>query len=201
MREQLEVASGAERRVEANRGTLDREKLRLYRGAGINRLSLGLQSASNRELRVLGRIHTYEDFLESCRNAREEGFANINVDLISAVPGQTYEDWIRKLRTVAELGPEHISAYSLIIEPGTPFAQMELDLPDEDTEYRMYEDTAAVLREYGYRQYEISNYAREGFTCRHNTGYWQRTEYLGIGLGAASLLEGRRFHTTVDMTE
>lgn len=201
LKEQFDFVSDAEITVEANPGTLDREKLRLYRGAGINRLSLGLQSASNRELRVLGRIHTYEDFLESCRNAREEGFTNINVDLISAVPGQTYEDWIRNLRTVAELGPEHISAYSLIVEPGTLFAQMELDLPDEDTEYRMYEDTAAVLREYGYRQYEISNYAREGFACRHNTGYWKRTEYLGIGLGAASLFEGRRFHNTVDMKE
>lgn len=201
LREHFLFAPDAEITVEANPGTLDREKLRLYGRSGINRLSLGLQSASDRELRVLGRIHTYGDFLESYRNAREEGFANINVDLISAVPGQTYEDWIRNLRTVAELGPEHISAYSLIIEPGTPFAQMELDLPDEDTEYRMYEDTAAILGEYGYRQYEISNYAREGFACRHNAGYWKRTEYLGIGLGAASLFEGRRFHNTVDMKE
>lgn len=201
LREHFLFAPDAEITVEANPGTLDREKLRLYGRSGINRLSLGLQSASDRELRVLGRIHTCGDFLESYRNAREEGFANINVDLISAVPGQTYEDWIRNLRTVAELGPEHISAYSLIIEPGTPFAQMELDLPDEDTEYRMYEDTAAVLGEYGYRQYEISNYAREGFACRHNAGYWKRTEYLGIGLGAASLFEGRRFHNTVDMKE
>ena len=201
LREHFLFAPDAEITVEANPGTLDREKLRLYGRSGINRLSLGLQSASDRELRVLGRIHTYGDFLESYRNAREEGFANINVDLISAVPGQTYEDWIRNLRTVAELGPEHISAYSLIIEPGTPFAQMELDLPDEDTEYRMYEDTAAILGEYGYRQYEISNYAREGFACRHNAGYWKRTEYLGIGLGAASLFEGRRFRNTVDMKE
>ena len=201
LREHFLFAPDAEITVEANPGTLDREKLRLYGRSGINRLSLGLQSASDRELRVLGRIHTCGDFLESYRNAREEGFSNINVDLISAVPGQTYEDWIRNLRTVAELGPEHISAYSLIIEPGTPFAQMELDLPDEDTEYRMYEDTAAVLGEYGYRQYEISNYAREGFACRHNAGYWKRTEYLGIGLGAASLFEGRRFHNTVDMKE
>ena len=201
LREHFLFAPDAEITVEANPGTLDREKLRLYGRSGINRLSLGLQSASDRELRVLGRIHTCGDFLESYRNAREEGFANINVDLISAVPGQTYEDWIRNLRTVAELGPEHISAYSLIIEPGTPFAQMELDLPDEDTEYRMYEDTAAILGEYGYRQYEISNYAREGFACRHNAGYWKRTEYLGIGLGAASLFEGRRFHNTVDMKE
>ena len=201
LREHFLFAPDAEITVEANPGTLDREKLRLYGRSGINRLSLGLQSASDRELRVLGRIHTCGDFLESYRNARKEGFANINVDLISAVPGQTYEEWIRNLRTVAELGPEHISAYSLIIEPGTPFAQMELDLPDEDTEYRMYEDTAAVLGEYGYRQYEISNYAREGFACRHNAGYWKRTEYLGIGLGAASLFEGRRFHNTVDMKE
>ena len=162
LREHFLFAPDAEITVEANPGTLDREKLRLYDRSGIKPSQPGVTVGQRQELRVLGRIHTYGDFLESYRNAREEGFANINVDLISAVPGQTYEDWIRNLRTVAELGPEHISAYSLIIEPGTPFAQMELDLPDEDTEYRMYEDTAAVLREYGHRQYEISNYARRG---------------------------------------
>lgn len=191
----------AEITIEANPGTLTKEKLAVYRRAGINRLSLGLQSADDRELGMLGRIHTYEEFLDSYRLARDAGFSNINVDLMSAIPGQTYDGWIGNLRTVAELGPEHISAYSLIVEEGTPFAQRELELPDEDTEYQMYEDTAAVLSEYGYHQYEISNYARNGFDCRHNIGYWNRTEYLGLGLGASSLLNETRFSNTSDMEE
>lgn len=189
----------AEVTMEANPGTLTREKLAVYRRAGINRLSLGLQSADNEELRMLGRIHTFEEFLESFSLARETGFDNINVDLMSAIPGQSYEGWVYNLRTVAELGPEHISAYSLIVEEGTSFARRELELPDEETEYRMYEDTAKILEEYGYRQYEISNYAKEGFSCRHNIGYWKRTEYLGLGLGAASLYENVRFSNTSDM--
>lgn len=195
------ISPDAEVTIEANPGTLTKEKLAVYRRAGINRLSLGLQSADDGELRMLGRIHTYEEFLESFRLAREAGFSNINVDLMSAIPGQTYEGWIRNLRTVAELEPEHISAYSLIVEEGTPFAERELNLPDEDTEYRMYEDTAGVLAEYGYSQYEISNYAKKGFSCRHNIGYWNRTEYLGLGLGAASLCGNVRFFNTADMRE
>ena len=133
--------------------------------------------------------------------AREEGFSNINVDMMFAIPGQSYEGWIENLRTVAELGPEHISAYSLIVEEGTPFSKRELELPDEDTEYRMYEDVAKVLGEYDYRQYEISNYAKENRECRHNEGYWQRKDYLGLGLGAASLIGNERFTNTRDMQE
>lgn len=177
------------------------DKLRAYRKCGINRLSIGLQSADDRELRSLGRIHTYEQFLETYQAAREAGFDNVNVDLMSAIPGQTYEGWIRNLRTVGKLNPEHISAYSLIVEEGTPFAGRNLALPDEETEYRMYEDTAAVLDEYGYEQYEISNYAKAGRHCRHNEGYWQRRDYLGLGLGAASLWGNRRFSNTRDMKE
>ena len=194
-------APDAETSIEANPGTLTAEKLETYRKAGIGRLSLGLQSTEDRILRTLGRIHTWQDFLESYRKARQAGFENINVDLMSAVPGQTYKDWISSLRTVAELSPEHISAYSLIIEPGTPFAGRKLDLPDEDTEYRMYEDTASVLEEYGYEQYEISNYARKGYACRRNIGYWIGTDYLGIGLGASSLFAGRRFCNTDSMEQ
>ena len=118
-----------------------------------------------------------------------------------AIPGQSYEGWIQNLRTVAKLGPEHISAYSLIIEEGTPFSARKLDLPDEDTEYRMYEDVAAVLGKYGYYQYEISNYAKKDRNCRHNEGYWQRKDYLGLGLGAASLVGRERFTNTSDMSE
>lgn len=198
--ESFSVAQDAEITIEANPGTLSKEKLFLYKNAGINRLSLGLQSPEAAELKSLGRIHTYEEFLESFYLAREAGFQNINVDLMCALPDQTYEGWIRNLRTVAALHPEHISAYSLIIEEGTPFAKRKLNLPDEDTEYRMYEDTAGILAEYGYEQYEISNYAKKGLACRHNIGYWTRKEYLGLGLGAASLWGNQRFSNTSDFS-
>ena len=194
------VAPDAEITIEANPGTLSKEKLFLYGNVGINRLSLGLQSPEAAELKSLGRIHTYEEFLESFSLAREAGFQNINVDLMCALPDQTYEGWVRNLRKVAALHPEHISAYSLIIEEGTPFAKRKLNLPDEDTEYRMYEDTAGILAEYGYEQYEISNYAKKDLACQHNVGYWTRKEYLGLGLGAASLWENQRFSNTSDFS-
>lgn len=191
----------AEITIEANPGTLTSDGLKCYKNHGINRLSIGLQSVSDQELKMLGRIHTFREFLESYECARKEGFCNINVDLMFALPGQTCESWRNSLRTVAELDPAHISAYSLIIEEGTPFAARKLDLPDEDAEYQMYEDTAEVLKEYGYLQYEISNYAKKDFACRHNIGYWERTDYIGIGLGAASLFEKERFSNTSDLEE
>lgn len=189
----------AEITLEANPGTLSEEKLQIYREAGFNRLSLGCQSVHDRELRQLGRIHTFRDFLESFSQARSCGFSNINVDLMSGLPGQSLESYEASLRTVAELGPEHISAYSLIVEPGTPFASRDLDLPEEETERKMYERTGEILGEYGYTQYEISNYAKPGRECRHNIGYWKRVDYLGFGPGAASLLENRRFTNTTDV--
>ena len=163
LQEKFFFCEDAEVTIEANPGTVDSEKLMTYRNAGINRLSLGLQSTDAEELKMLGRIHSYEEFLQSYQWAREAGFSNINIDLMFAIPGQTGEAWRQHLRQVAELNPEHISAYSLIIEEGTPFAQRELDLPDEDTEYQMYEDTAEILGTYGYQQYEISNYAKPGY--------------------------------------
>lgn len=189
----------AEITLEANPGTLSEAKLQIYREAGFNRLSLGCQSVHDRELRQLGRIHTFRDFLESFSQARGCGFSNINVDLMSGLPGQSLESYEASLRTVAELGPEHISAYSLIVEPGTPFASRDLDLPEEETERKMYERTGEILGEYGYTQYEISNYAKPGCECRHNIGYWKRVDYLGFGPGAASLLENRRFTNTTDV--
>ena len=201
MQESFCFQKDAEITIEANPGTLTPKKLELYRKYGIDRISIGLQSPKDEELKVLGRIHNYEQFQESYQMARAAGFSNINTDLMFAIPGQSYEGWMENLRTVAELGPEHISAYSLIIEDGTPFSKRELDLPDEDTEYRMYEDTAKVLEEYGYHQYEISNYARRGQECRHNEGYWQRKDYIGRGLGAASLVGNERFTNTTDMQE
>ena len=199
LQEQFFFCEDAEVTIEANPGTVDLEKLTIYRNVGINRLSLGLQSTDAEELKLLGRIHSYEEFLKSYEWAREAGFSNINIDLMFAIPGQTGEAWRQHLYQVAELNPEHISAYSLIIEEGTPFAEQNLDLPDEDTEYQMYEDTAEILERYG--QYEISNYAKQGYMCRHNAGYWQRREYLGFGLGASSLYRGMRFSNTRRMQE
>ena len=201
LQEQFFFCEDAEVTIEANPGTVDLEKLTIYRNVGINRLSLGLQSTDAEELKLLGRIHSYEEFLKSYEWAREVGFSNINIDLMFAIPGQTGEAWRQHLYQVAELNPEHISAYSLIIEEGTPFAEQNLDLPDEETEYQMYEDTAEILERYGYRQYEISNYAKQGYMCRHNAGYWQRLEYLGFGLGASSLYGGMRFSNTHQMQE
>ena len=201
LQEQFFFCEDAEVTIEANPGTVDLEKLTIYRNVGINRLSLGLQSTDAEELKLLGRIHSYEEFLKSYEWAREAGFSNINIDLMFAIPGQTGEAWRQHLYQAAELNPEHISAYSLIIEEGTPFAEQNLDLPDEDTEYQMYEDTAEILERYGYRQYEISNYAKQGYMCRHNAGYWQRREYLGFGLGASSLYRGMRFSNTRRMQE
>ena len=201
LQEQFFFCEDAEVTIEANPWTVDLEKLTIYRNVGINRLSLGLQSTDAEELKLLGRIHSYEEFLKSYEWAREAGFSNINIDLMFAIPGQTGEAWRQHLYQVAELNPEHISAYSLIIEEGTPFAEQNLDLPDEDTEYQMYEDTAEILERYGYRQYEISNYAKQGYMCRHNAGYWQRREYLGFGLGASSLYGGMRFSNTHQMQE
>ncbi len=194
--------------IEVNPGTINREKLLWYREAGLNRISFGLQSADDRELKRLGRIHSFQEFLENYRLARELGFHNINVDLMSALPGQTQESWERTLRTAAELGAEHVSAYSLIIEEGTKFYEryrpggpQEKELPDEDTDRRMYYRTKEILEEYGYHRYEISNYAREQYECRHNNSYWERTSYLGLGLGAASLIDNIRFTNKKKLTE
>lgn len=203
IRESFPVAADAEITMEANPGTLTEEKLRVYREAGINRLSLGLQSADDQELKLLGRIHTWQDFLENYQAAREAGFANINIDLMSALPGQTVSSWEKTLRRTIDCQPEHISAYSLILEEGTPFydryAPHPEELPDEDSDREMYHLTKTILAEAGYDRYEISNYSKPGYACRHNVGYWTRVPYLGLGLGASSLYQERRFHNTADM--
>ncbi|MBD5544384.1 MAG: radical SAM family heme chaperone HemW [Lachnospiraceae bacterium] len=186
--------------IEVNPGTVTEEKLKAYRQAGINRISIGLQSADAEELKLLGRIHTYEDFLETYHMARAQGFANLNIDLISALPGQKLKSWQGTLEKVLALEPEHISAYSLMIEEGTPFYEAysghpEL-LPDEETDRAMYALTKHMLKQAGYERYEISNYSRKGKECRHNTVYWQRGNYLGLGLGSASMIENVRFRNT-----
>ena len=183
------VKKKAEISIEANPGTLSEEKLAAYCQMGINRLSIGLQSTEDACLKRLGRIHSYREFLDNYRQARRVGFTNINVDLMSALPGQTLSSYMQSLETVLALEPEHISAYSLILEEGTPFyddKSLRKELPDEDTERQMYEMTRSMLEQRGYRRYEISNYARPGRECIHNTGYWDNIPYLGLGLGAAS---------------
>lgn len=204
------VREDAEVTTEANPGTADEEKLKAYRKSGINRLSLGLQSVNDRELKELGRIHTYDAFLKSFQAARTAGFENINIDLMSALPGQTLDSYKKTLEQVTELEPEHISAYSLIVEEGTPFYERYgedavhsfksrfLPLPDEDTEREMYHYTKEYLRKMGYERYEISNYAKPGKICRHNEGYWTGTQYLGLGLGASSYVGGERFCGEID---
>ena len=213
LQENFDISDDAEITMEVNPGTVTEEKAASWRKSGVNRLSIGLQSADDRELKMLGRIHTYREFLDTWKIVREAGFENVNVDLISATPGQNLRSWSETLRKAADLGPEHISAYSLIIEEGTPFYERYGDgsgededkgnhlppLPDEDTEREMYKATEKILAEYGYHRYEISNYAKTGYECRHNLGYWERKEYLGLGLGASSLLSECRFHNTADM--
>ena len=207
VRHAFHVADGAEISMEANPGTVTREKLTDYRKAGINRLSYGLQSANDQELKLLGRIHTWAEFLESFTLARECGFANLNIDLMSALPGQTCESWKETLSRVTDLDPEHISAYSLIIEEGTPFGERYGSeegrklLPDEDSEREMYHETKRFLKDCGYERYEISNYAKPGRECRHNIGYWTGVPYLGLGLGASSYLDGCRFTVNPDMKQ
>lgn len=204
VRASFEVVEDAEITMEANPGTLTADKLAQYRKAGINRLSIGLQSTDDGELQRLGRIHSYQEFLENYRLAREAGFTNINIDLMSALPGQTVESYERTLRRIIALEPEHISAYSLIVEEGTPFWEQYSDgegLPGEDQDRQMYHMTKAILAEAGYDRYEISNYARPGYACRHNVGYWTRVPYLGLGLGAASYYGEQRFSNTREMGE
>lgn len=200
LNEHFDIAEGAEVTIECNPGTLDINKADIYRECGINRISFGLQSADNTELKMLGRIHTFEQFKESLSIAEKAGFDNINVDIMSALPGQTMESYKRTVEKVLECNVKHISAYSLIVEEGTPlYDRLDTDypeLPDEDTERQMYYYTQDSLASAGYVHYEISNYARPGYECRHNISYWERTDYLGFGIGAASLFEEIR-HTNI----
>ena len=203
LREVFLILPDAEVSLETNPGTADFDKLSAFKKAGINRLSMGVQSMHDEELHLLGRIHTAEQALEAFKTARAAGFDNINIDLMSALPGQTFDSWADSLRQAVEWRPEHISAYSLIIEPGTPFSALyeagELPpLPDEETDRKMYHYTREYLAQHGYGRYEISNYALKGRECRHNSGYWTGHPYLGFGIGAASFVNGARFSNIPD---
>lgn len=203
--------TGLEVTIECNPGTLTQEKARIYQAAGVNRVSLGLQSAVATELELLGRIHTWEQFLESVELVNHY-FSNWNVDIMSALPGQSLASYQKTINQVLACQPPHISSYSLIIEEGTPFYERYHHdeerrehgnkpqiLPDEETERQMYEMTGEQLEHYGYRRYEISNFAKEGYECQHNNRYWKREDYLGFGLGAASCMNQIRFKNTTDM--
>ncbi len=192
IRKVFAVDAEAEITLEGNPDSLTKDRLTAYRQMGINRLSIGLQSANDEVLKRLGRVHNYDQFIAAYSNARQAGFANINVDLMSGLPGEEENAYVRTLAKVVRLQPEHISAYSLIVEEGTPLSRNRelLDLlPDEEQDRRLYAKTKMFLANSGYERYEISNYARTGYACRHNIAYWTLKEYLGVGLGASSFLK------------
>ena len=203
VRESFRITEGAEVTLEANPGTLTAKSLAGYRAAGINRLSMGVQSMDDRRLRYLGRIHTAEDVRRDVKMAREAGFHNINLDLIFAIPGTGVSDALEDLEAIAALEPEHISFYSLQLEEGTSFfrdfeAGKLREVPDE-TDREMYHRGIQALREKGYRHYEISNFARPGCESRHNSKYWNMAEYVGLGLGASSYTGHRRTVNETDL--
>ena len=209
LRDNCNMSENPEITIECNPGTITESKLLEYKKSGINRISFGLQSANDEELKSIGRIHNYAGFLESYNLARKCGFDNVNVDLMSALPGQTLKSYEETLNKVVRLEPEHISAYSLIVEENTLMydrvkkAQIKgiNILPDEESERKMYYLTNNILRSNGYRKYEISNYSKPGKECKHNIGYWQRKEYLGFGIGAASLYKENRYNNISDINK
>ena len=203
LKENYSVKADAEITMELNPGTVTADSLKKYKDMGINRLSMGLQAWQDRLLKTLGRIHTAEKFKESFLLAREAGFDNINVDIMLSLPGQTMEDVKETFENVISLSPEHISAYSLIVEDGTPFKDMfesgKFEEIDEDFDRNIYRFSCEMLEKNGYKRYEISNFAKKGFESRHNSLYWRTDEYIGFGLGAHSYFNGERYHNTADM--
>ena len=202
---QKNVSTNAEITIEVNPGTVTLERLRDYKEAGINRLSIGLQSTQDELLKQIGRIHNYEQFLETYKMARKVGFANINVDLMLGLPDQRIKDLKDSLEKVIELQPEHISVYSLIVEDGTPIANKidggELQLPAEETERNMYWYVKNTLELNGYKHYEISNFAKAGYESKHNMNCWRQKEYIGIGIAAHSYRDITRYSNTENLGE
>ena len=200
LQKRYKISRDAEITVEMNPGTVTGEKLSALKSLGVNRVSMGLQSSHNEELSALGRIHTYEQFLDSLSLVLASGIENVNMDLMYAIPHQSVQSFKETLARVIALAPSHISAYSLIIEEGTPFfrERESLSLPSEEEEAEMYALACEMLGGAGYRHYEISNYAKEGCLCRHNLRYWQGGDYLGFGLAAHSLYRGERMANTED---
>lgn len=203
--EKFYVTEKAEVTIEVNPGTVDDVKLKSYKASGINRLSIGLQTTNDKMLKKIGRIHTYEDFLDTYIEARKAGFKNINVDLMLALPEQTLDEVMDSAKRIVNLNPEHVSIYSLILEEGTPLYEKaksgKLKLVDEDIERRMYWETNNLFRRYGYNHYEISNYSKSGYESKHNVNCWKQEEYIGFGLNAHSYFNGKRYTNTSDIDE
>ena len=195
----FKLSNDCEITIETNPKTLTIEKLKAYKEYGINRISIGMQSANDNELKVLGRIHNFYDFLKSYELITNAGFYNINIDTMFGIPEQTFESFKNTLYEVKKLDPAHISSYSLIIEENTPFYTMDLNLPGEETERKMFECLASTLN--GYKRYEISNYAKKGYECRHNIKYWQMEDYLGIGLNSHSFIKDTRYSNFSNMND
>lgn len=192
------IAEDAEISMECNPGTLNKEKLEFMKQLGINRLSIGLQAIQENLLDYIGRIHNYEQFEKNYKEARNVGFKNINIDLMYNLPNQTFENWKETLNKIVNLNPEHISAYSLILEEGTKLYDMytnnEFELSDEEEDIKMYEYAINYLKSNGYNQYEISNYAKDGYECKHNILYWKCKNYIGLGPGAAGYTNNIRYN-------
>lgn len=201
----INFVENAEKTIECNPGTVSEEKFNIMKDGGINRLSFGLQTTKNNLLKGIGRIHTFEAFKDNYNLARSVGFNNINIDMMFGLPNQSVKDWTESLEEVAKLNPEHISAYSLIIEEGTPFYKLynedKLKLPSEEEEREMYKKCKDILIENGYHQYEISNYAKEGKECLHNEVYWMCDEYIGVGASSSSYIDGKRIKNIDDLRE
>lgn len=199
----LNLEDNIEFTVECNPGTLNEEKLRIMKKHNVNRISMGLQSTNDSLLKEIGRIHTFEEFKKNYYQARKAGFENINIDLMFGLPDQSLEDWKKTLEDAVSLNPDHISAYSLIIEEGTCFYKLynndKLNLPSEDDERNMYLMTKEILNRHGYHQYEISNYSKDKKECFHNKVYWKCNEYLGIGVSASSFIDEKRFKNIDDI--
>ena len=203
IKENFNIKSNAEITMECNPGTLTLNKLKVMKKSGVNRLSIGLQAVQNHHLKYIGRIHTFEEFEKNYHDAKQMGFDNINIDLMYALPNQSREDWMESLEKVVKLNPTHISAYSLILEENTELFKMyerdEFNLLDENTDIEMYEYTINYLKSHGYNQYEISNYAKDNFECKHNVLYWKCEEYVGIGASASGYFNRIRYNNICEL--
>jgi oxygen-independent coproporphyrinogen-3 oxidase len=203
--ENFRLSENVEFTVEANPNTIAVDSIAFLRARGVNRLSIGVQSFSDRVLKTLGRAHTAAQAEEAFKTARNAGFQNISIDMIYGVPGQSQDDWASSVHRVLTLEPEHISSYCLSLDEGSQFMREaeagRLALPDDDVAARMYEFALRALTGAGYRHYEISNFSLSGYECLHNMNYWERGEYLGLGPGAWSFISGERYHAVADIHE
>ena len=203
LKQKFEISKNVEITIEINPGTINREKLLAYKKAGINRISIGLQSTQDRLLKIIGRIHNYNEFISTYNQVKEIGFKNINIDLMLALPTQTLEELIDDVNKIITLNPNHISIYSLILEEGTELEEKVkngiLELPSEELEREMYWKTKEILEKKYYNHYEISNFAKKGFESKHNMDCWNQEEYLGFGLSAHSYINNKRFSNTNDL--